>query len=123
MARETSGGRIGRTVYLPPEVWAHLEELARGESHPAFRSWEIRSGSVSSVIEKIVQWDAAKQLRDLQARLDQAEAKLAVARDLKTKANSAVANLRQEADRVAELIKGQARMVAAAYRVLGDTDL
>jgi len=113
MARETSGGRIGRTVYLPSDVWANLEELATGrEKHPAFQRHQVRHGSVSGVIEHIVKWDAPKQLQTMQDRLSQAERKLLTARAAK-----------QQAGQVAHSLQTQIAGVVAALIQLRDSDI
>lgn len=94
MARETSGGRIGRTVYLPPELWARLERLAAGsEQHPAFRGWEIRSGSTSSVIERILSWDAPAEIQRLRQQVADLQAKVEVVRQLQGQAGNTAALL------------------------------
>jgi uncharacterized membrane protein len=107
MARETSGGRIGRTVYLPQEVWDRLETLAnKVVDHPAYRPWEIRQGSVSSVIEAILQWDAPAAIRQANEKAAKAERKLEGARAVKAAAARLIDKLQLDtASIVAELIK------------------
>jgi len=107
VAKETSGGRIGRTVYLPQEVWDQLESLAQGQKqHPAFNPYEIRSGSVSAVIEKIVLWDGPAQINSLLKRLAESNRKIDSAQAVKTTAGHVAVQLKaQVAGLVAELTK------------------
>lgn len=105
MARETSGGRIGRTVYLPQELWDKLEALAQQGQHPAFKRWEIRSGSVSSVIEKILSWNAPAQIQATEERAKEAERRLQVARQAKRLAGTIAQNVRAQADQMARELK------------------
>jgi hypothetical protein len=106
MARETSGGRIGRTVYLPQHVWDRLEAMAEGQiEHPAFRRWEIRNGSVSSVIERIVCWDGPAKIRQAEARAAEAEQRLQVARQARQLAGTVARTVQDQADQIARALK------------------
>ncbi|BDG60265.1 hypothetical protein [Caldinitratiruptor microaerophilus] len=107
MARETSGGRIGRTVYMEPETWARLEAMARGEiPHPAFSLYEIRRGSVSSVLEHIARWDAEAVVSQLRERIAELESRL-----------RRVPEAQVHAERLLQALAGTAEALEALRRI------
>jgi hypothetical protein len=87
MAAETSGGRIGRTVYLEAKTWSYLESLAAGHKHPAVKSHQTRRGSVSAVIEALVTWDAAARIQEMEKKQAEQERRLDTAKTLKRRAH------------------------------------
>lgn len=107
MARESAGGRIGRTVYLPQEVWDELEAYADWKKrHPAIVPGRGRAGSVSSVIEQIVTWDAPAQIIRLEQQLKEAREKIEAVRRLQSSADSTKRQLELSmAGILADLIK------------------
>lgn len=99
MARETTGGRIGKTVYLPPELWDKLSDQANGRIPiPGVARWNIRSGSVSAVIESLLTSDAWAKVQRLEAENADLRQKNQRAEQLKEEARRLVGALSRFVD-------------------------
>lgn len=105
MARETSGGRIGRTVYLPSDVWEQLLEIAEGDNtHPAVVRHETRHGSVSFVIEQIVTWEGAKEVVAMRDHVAKMNARLREARDMQSVAEQVARELQTDIAKIVAVL-------------------